>query len=454
MSRRSLMPVVLCCSLFVGSLRVVAAAEGPRPNVLWIISDDLSCDLGCYGQSIVSTPHIDRLASRGVRFDRAYTQYALCNPSRSSFLSGYGPDRTGVIDQDFRARDKLPNAVFLPQLFKQSGYFVAAAGKVHHGGKHVDEPSWNEYNDAKGTDARELELAQFRSRNPDRTPRWGAAAGEGETTSDGVNTRKVVSYLNQSATFGKPFFLTLGLHKPHVQWVAPQSCIDLYPPATMPRRDWLKGSDVPPIALQTEWPNGSYNVAPGEGLAAYFSCVSFTDLNVGLVLEAIDRLDLWKNTIVVFVSDHGFHHGDRGLWSKKTLFEQSLHVPLIVALPDGRNAGRASRRTVQLLDVYPTLADLCGLAAPDDLEGHSLRPLLDDPNAPWTWPARSQVLHEGVMGRSIRTERWRYTEWDGGNAGVELYDHDTDPLELVNLAGRGELAGVLKELSSALHGAD
>lgn len=429
----------------------LSAAEPRRPNVLWIVVDDLNTDVGCYGQSLVQSPNIDRLSARGVRFDRAYAQYALCNPSRSSFLSGYGPDKTGVIEQERRARDALPQAVFLPQLFRQHGYFTAAAGKIHHGGRNIDRPSWDFYDDAAGTDAQELAAKEQRSGNPDRTPPCIPLTGDGAATSDAVNTRKVITFLDDSARGDKPFFLALGLHKPHVPWTAPQQLFDLYPEGQMPRRDLLAGSDIPAIALQTEWPIGTRAASQQGGIAAYFACVSFTDANTGLVLEGLDRLDLWKNTIVVFMGDHGFHLGDRRLWSKKTLFEQALRVPLIVVLPDGRSAGRTCRQTVQLLDVYPTLADLCGLRAPADLEGRSLRSLLADPDAAWDRPARSQVIHEGVAGRSIRTERWRYTEWDEGRAGVELYDHDLDPLELLNLSGQPELDEAVKELAGLLH---
>jgi uncharacterized sulfatase len=427
-----------------------AAAQTPRYNVLWIIADDLNTDLGCYGQSLVRSPNTDKLAARGVRFDRAYCQYALCNPSRSSFLSGYSPDRTRVIEQDVVARDALPNAVFLPQLFRQKGYSVAAAGKIHHPGKHIDRPSWDFYQDNQGTDAQELAAHRERNGNPDRTPRWKQLDGPDENTQDGTNTRTILRLLDEKSRGSQPFFLALGLHKPHVPWSAPKRMYELYPPGQMPRRDWLTGSEFPQIALQTEWPVGTKAESPTDGIAAYFSCVSFTDTNVGLVIDALDRRDLWKNTIVIFMGDHGFHLGDRGLWSKKTLFEQSLRVPLIVVLPDGRSAGRTCRRTVQLLDIYPTLAELCGLNPPSDLEGRSLRPLLADPDAPWKRPAFSQVMHEDFMGRSVRTERWRYTEWDGGKQGVELYDHDLDPLELRNLAAVAELSPVRSELSALL----
>jgi uncharacterized sulfatase len=218
----------------------------------------------------------------------------------------------------------------------------------------------------------------------------------------------------------------------------------------MPLRDLLVGTGIPAVALRTEWPVGTKADSSQGAVAAYQACVAFMDANVGLVLGALDRHKLWDQTVVVFMGDHGFHLGDHGLWSKKTLFEQALRVPLIIALPDRRCAGHACRRTVELLDVYPTLADLCGLTPPGDLHGTSLRPLLDDPDAPRDRPARSMVVHDGTIGRSVRTERWRYTEWDEGRAGRELYDHDLDPLDLHNLTGRPELAGTVESLAALL----
>jgi uncharacterized sulfatase len=417
--------------------------------VLFIVADDLNADINCYGQPIAVTPNIDRLATRGIRFDRAYAQYALCNPSRSSFLSGCLPDRTGVIEQDGRVREALPEAIFLPQLFRQAGYHTAARGKIHHGGL-IDKPSWDEYDDAKGNDPQEVAEAKIRKGNDDRSPRWATLEGNGEKSADGTHTAEIARLLEEKSAGDAPFFLALGLHKPHVPWTAPRKHFDLYPPARMPLRELLVPQDAPQIALETEWPRGTRSNTPQEALAACLACVSFTDSNVGAVMSQLDRLKLWPTTVVVFMSDHGFHLGDHGLWSKKTLFEQSLHVPLIVVHPDGRNAGRTCRRTVELIDVYPTLAELCGLTAPSGLDGRSLRPLLDEPEAAWDHDARSVVMHSGTMGRSIRTERWRYTEWDEGRAGVELYDHDLDPLETHNLAGRSELSETVSRLSSAL----
>jgi iduronate 2-sulfatase len=437
-----------CCLTLVGA--TLEADEAARPNVLWIVVDDLNTDLGCYGQSIAKTPNIDRLAARGIRFERAYAQYALCNPSRSSFLSGYRPDKTGVIEQEPRVRDRLPDAVFLPQLFRKNGYFTAATGKIHHGGKHIDRDSWDSYDDNEGTDEQVLAARKERAGNPDRTPKWVSLSGDGTTTQDGTNTRTMLRLLDSQSRDGKPFFLALGLHKPHVPWTAPRRFFDLYPPSEMPRRDWLLGEKNPKIALQTEWPIGTRAASQQEGVAAYLACVSFTDSHVGMLMQALDRHDLWKNTVVVFMGDHGFHLGDRGLWSKKTLFEQSLRVPLIIVRPGEKHGGATCLRTVQLLDIYPTLAELCGVKAPGDLDGHSLQPLLVDPTTDWPYAAYSQVVHEGITGRSVRTQRWRYTQWENSEHTTELYDHDLDPWELQNLAERQELAATVKELASLL----
>ena len=221
--------------------------------------------------------------------------------------------------------------------------------------------------------------------------------GDPAKTQDVINTNKVLGYLD-----AKGMANSLSFWARTAQAARSVDRAEAVLPVVSGRRDaaprWLTASGVPQIALQTEWPIGTRAEPPSDAIAAYFACVSFTDSNVGSILQALDRHAPWKNTIVVFMSDHGFHLGDHGLWSKKTLFEQTLHVPLIVVLPDGRNAGRTCRRTVQLLDIYPTLADLCGLPAPTDLEGCSLRGLLEDPDAPWERPAYSQVVHEGVVG--------------------------------------------------------
>ncbi len=444
---------VLWSWALLGLTASLAAADPDarsRYNVVWIVADDLNTDVGCYGQPLAHTPNIDRLAALGVRFDRAYAQYALCNPSRSSFLSGYFPDRTGVIEQEGHARQALPDAVFLPQCFRNHGYFVAAAGKIHHGGKNIDRPSWDSYEDDKGTDPQELAAVKNRSGSEDRTPRWAPLDSDGRATQDGVNTRKIVGFIEEKAHQPAPFFLALGLHRPHVPWTAPRTLFERFPPAQMPLRDLLVGTDIPRVALRTEWPIGTKAETSPDAVAAYQACVSFTDANVGLVLETLDRQKLWDQTIVVFMGDHGFHLGDHGLWSKKTLFEQTLRVPLVVVLPDGRNAGRTCRRTVELLDLYPTLAELCHLTPPADLHGASLRPVLDDPDAPRDRPGRSMVVHDGIIGRSVRTERWRYNEWDDGRSGVELYDHDLDPLEVRNLALRPELADTARRHAAIL----
>jgi uncharacterized sulfatase len=431
--------------------RLEAAAEPrARLNVLFISVDDLNTDLGCYGHPVVRSPHIDRLAARGVRFDRAYCQYALCNPSRSSFLSGLRPETTGILDQATAPRQRLPQAVFLPQHFRNHGYFTARVGKIYH---RDDHDSWDLAENADPADPQEVAAQRRRYEKPQgqRTPDWAVLDIADEATADGTVARRIVRLMEQSVKEGKPFFLAAGFRKPHLPWAAPKRYFDLYPQATirLPQEPALDA--VPRIALMTELSGAPQPEPTWQAVAAYYACISFMDAQVGVLLDALERLKLWDNTVVVLFGDHGFHLGDHGgLWAKHTLFERAARVPLTIVVPRGPNAGQACPRLVELLDLYPTLADVCGLPAPGRLEGKSLVPLLQQPGAAWDRPARTVVVHEGVLGRSLRTERWRYTEWEDGKKGVELYDHDSDPGEYRNLASDPRHAAIVAELRQRL----
>jgi uncharacterized sulfatase len=429
-----------------------AGEKAKRLNVLFIIADDLNCHLGCYGNKTVKSPNIDRIASLGVRFERAYCQYALCNPSRSSFLSGRRPETTGVVGQVDAVRDKLPRAIFLPQLFRENAWFVAGAGKVFHSPKQNDAKSWDVYEDRPSDDPQEIAAIKRRYDNPPdkRTPDWAMLDGTGDKTMDGRTATRIAELMRDNVKQGKLFFLAAGFKKPHLPWAVPRTYFELYPAGrvTAPVESPLKG--VPAIALMTELTPSPAPKSRTEAMAAYYAAISFADSQVGRLLKQLDDLNLWDTTIVVLIGDNGFHLGDHeGLWSKLTNFEEAARVPMIVVAP-GFGRGTTSSRPVELLDLFPTLAELCGLARPDGIEGASLVPLLRRPDASWDRPAHTLVYHKEVRGNSVRTERWRLTEWDDGGQGTELYDHDNDPGECNNLANDPSQRRRVEELRKLL----
>jgi iduronate 2-sulfatase len=452
--------VVLTGSVLTAGMMLVAGAqlgaqEAGKLNVLFIAVDDMNNDLGCYGHKQVKSPNIDRLAARGVRFDRAYCQFPLCGPSRASLMTGLRPDTTRVLDNasHFR-RQSLPDVVTLSMLFRQNGYFAARVGKIYHYGNPgqigtdgEDDPlSWDHKINPSGRDKTdEAKIINY-------TPRRGLgsslsllrADGTDEEQTDGMVASETIKLLEQNKD--RPFFIAAGFYRPHCPYVAPARYFDLYPldQIALERvsREDLAGVPPPAIASVQPWP--WYGVTweqARESKQAYFATISFVDTQVGRLLEAVERLGLSDRTVIVFWSDHGYHLGDRGLWKKQTLFEESARVPLIIASPGQRARGAASPRTVELLDLYPTLAALCGLKPPENLEGRSLAPLLDDSEAAWDKPAFTQVWRNGFPGYSVRTERYRYTEWDDGKRGVELYDYERDG-ERKNLAEDADHAAV------------
>ncbi|MDP2897663.1 MAG: sulfatase [bacterium] len=425
------------------------ARAAQRPNVLFIIVDDLNTDVGCYGLPEAKTPNIDRLASRGVRFDYAYCQYPLCNPSRTSFLSGLRPETTRVFDNKVVLHEKYPRVEFMPDFFRRHGYFVAGAGKIFHG-----EPKTGSFDAFDRTHSEEKGKTAVK-RTPwegGRPPNWWAVLdGPEELSADAIAARKIVAWIEQLAREGKPFFLAAGFQRPHRLWIVPKKYFDLYPRVSV--RDEPPMRLIPPVALMTEL-GPSRPAEPKwqeRAIAAYRAATSYMDAQTGKILAAMDRLKLWESTIVVLISDNGFHLGDHGLWSKHTLFERATRVPMIVSGP-GVNAGKTCRRTTELLDIFPSLAELAGLRAPAALQGKSLVPLLRQPGTVWDRPARSVVEREDIFGRAVRTERWRYVEWNDGKQGSELYDHDRDPGEYVNLAADPAQANTVKNLRALLRG--
>lgn len=434
----------------------VRAQTAPPPtNVLFIVVDDLNVALGCYGDTRAKSPNIDRLAARGVRFDRPYCQYPLCNPSRVSFLSGRRPETSGVYVLSTAARTALPDAVMLPQFFRQRGYFSAGAGKVFHNARVSDAASWDIYEDEATRDPEEKAAIASRygagDSAGDGRPAAFALTSDGALTRDGRNVRTILRLMAEQHAAGKPFFLAAGFHKPHLPWTAPQRFFDLHPSGSLtpPAEPVMK--DVPAIALQTELSGFAQPDSREAALRGYYACVSFTDDHVGMLLDQLERLDLWKSTVVVLIGDNGFHLGDHGgLWAKLSAFDKATRVPLIIA-GAGVPVGRVVTAPVELLDVYPTLAELTRGVAPAGLEGRSLVALMDSKPVASRRPAATMVFHyDGarrvdVMSRTVITDEWRYTEWDGGRAGRELYLRATDADEYLNRAGD---AGVAANVAS------
>ncbi|MEI6946808.1 sulfatase [Paraflavisolibacter sp. H34] len=441
-----------------------ARAEDPRPkkpyNVLFIAIDDLNNELGCYGSPVVKSPNIDRLAARGVKFVRAYNQFPLCSPSRSSLLTGYRPDVTGIYELQTHFRKNLPGVVTLPQLFKNNQYFSARVGKIFHygvpgqiGTNGLDDSlSWSLRVNPYGRD--KVEESKVVNLTPDRglgsALSYYIADGADNEQTDGRIADEAIQLLQQKKD--EPFFLAVGFFRPHTPYVAPKKYFDLYPLESIPLAKSVENdlADVPDAALFTKPAHWGLNEdAQKQSRRAYYAAISFMDAQVGRVLDELDRLKLTENTVVVLWSDHGYNTGDHGQWMKQSLFEKSARVPLIISVPGGVK-GKASPRTVELLDIYPTLSELAGLRSPQKVQGTSLVPLLKNPEAAWNLPAYTQVKRRDLMGRSVRTERWRYTEWDEGRAGAELYDHQNDPGEFTNLAQDPRFSGQVKELAALL----
>ncbi|MCC6353651.1 MAG: sulfatase [Verrucomicrobiae bacterium] len=451
------------------------APAAPRYNVLFLMADDMNNSMSCYGHPIVKTPNLDRLASRGVRFERAYCQYPLCGPSRNSMLTGLYPNSEGILTNGQIFRQTIPSHVSLPQAFRLSGYFAGRIGKMYHynvpnsigTNGHDDPGSWEMELNPAGCDRLEEEpdifslvKGQFGG-----TLSWYASPRPDERHTDGLMAADAEWVLERCARQkDRPFFLAVGFFRPHTPYVAPRPYFDRFPVADMPviRGVEEDQKDVPKAALASRHKvqDEMTDDLRRQAVQAYFASATFMDAQVGKVLAALDRLGLAESTIIVFTSDHGYHLGEHGLWQKLSLFEGSARVPLFIVAPGVAKAGAVAKAPVGLLDLYPTLAELCGVKAPDNLQGQSLVPMLRDPSSDGRGWALSQITLPGRGGKvartgySLRTPRWRYTEWGEAAAeGRELYDHDADPKEITNLAERPEHAAAVAELSGQLRAA-
>tara|TARA_R110002096_G_scaffold173997_6_gene349605 strand:+ start:2735 stop:4204 length:1470 start_codon:yes stop_codon:yes gene_type:complete len=455
-----------CCFLVCWIPALLWAQDGEKPNVLFLICDDLNCDIGSYGHPLVQTPNIDRLASRGVRFDRAYCQYPLCGPSRASFMTGLYPDQTLIRRNAIYVREHLPSVKSIPQMFRDAGYFATRIGKIYHYNvpKHIgtsghDDPySWNQVFNPRGRDVEDEPLIfSLQPGSFGGTLSWLAADGEDSEQTDAMIADETIRQLQGFAESGKSFYLAVGLFRPHTPYVAPKKYFDLYPleSITIPSQpeDYL---ETLPKPAATSIRRKKNQVDLDEKLAreciqSYYASITFADAQIGRILDGLEASGLAKNTIVIFTSDHGYHMGEHGHWQKTTLFENATRVPLIMAGPGISAEGKSTETPVEMVDFYPTLAQLSGLMskAPNYLSGVSLVPVLNDPEnaAP-----RGSAFSQYANGYSIRTARYRYTEWgEEGSEGNELYDHQTDAEELVNLAQNVEYEGKVNELREELH---
>lgn len=439
-------------------------------NVLLIISDDLRPELNSYGVTQIQTPNIDKIAARGTRFDRAYAQFPVCNPSRASFLNGRYPTQTGVMNNNDYFRRKHPDFITLPQYFKQNGYASLRCGKIFHGGID-DEVSWTEGGEPVDSSITErgnpkyrppakasnTEIEGTQNGRVENSDRIIVLDGDGESHGDYKTATKAIRFLDKYKH--QPFFLAVGFVKPHSPPTAPKKFFDLYDvnKIELPS-DYGPVPKAPPGLPEISIASRNSDLFIGrestpesarEMKRAYWASVSFMDAQVGRVLRSLEQNGLKENTIIVFMGDHGYHLGEKGKWSKAySLYELGLRTPLIIAVPKAKK--QTTTQIVELVDLYKTLADLCGLPQPAGIEGQSLAPLLKNPSANWNYPAYGIVEYQKKTGKSVRTNQWHYVEWDEGKAGAMLFKHPDDPHESTNLANDPAYASVVAEMKKLL----
>ena len=482
LTRREFLSAVAGAAGIPATLISAAPPEPNRPkrklNVLFIAVDDLRPQLGCYGKKEIVSPNIDRLAAQGLLFERTYCQQAVCAPSRASILTGTRPDTTRIYDLSTPVRKAMPDVLTLPQHFKNHGYVTISVGKIYHHPED-DLASWTVKPYRAGTFPEGpwkgrgylttqaiAQMQQYNRAHPNmkgRGPAFEAADVPDHAYPDGANTVYAIRQLRRFKD--KPFFLAMGFYKPHLPFNAPKKYWDLYDPAEIKLADNpFVPKNVPSYAL-TNWAElRNYYGIPKKGpcpdelarqlMHGYYACVSYIDALVGRLLDELDRLDLRNNTLIILWGDHGWKLGEHASWCKHTNFELDTHVPLILSIPGMKTAGRRTRALTEYVDIYPTLCQACSLPVPAHLEGISVLPLVENPDRPWKKAAFSQYPRGKVMGYSMRTDRFRYTEWQDRNTGKvlarELYDHAEDPDENVNVASEPRYKRDVTRLSRML----
>ncbi len=424
-------------------------------NVLFIVADDLNTTLGCYGHSVVKTPNIDKLAARGVKFNNAYCNYAVCGPSRSSFLSGLRPESINVLDNRTPLQNVIGDKVTLPYLFKQNGYYTMSIGKIFHGRKegYGDPKAWDEIYKYNATPTGKKGETRNMTDGVLKWCHWKIAEGNDEDQQDGQNARKAVEFIKSEKD--KPFFLAVGFAKPHDPFIAPKKYFDMYP---------LEDCD-PPV-LPEEWNPVYKHSLPGETktfnkftdqdkrefLRSYYACTSFMDAQLGKLMDALEESGQLENTLIVFFGDHGYHLGEHNWWNKVTIYEKGTNAPFIMAGNAIGKKGVESNTMFEFIDIYPTLAELFKLEnTPDYLEGKSFAKVVNNPSLPFRNEVRAVVRRGEMLGRMVKNKKYRYIEWDNGKKGKELYDQKNDPIEYNNLGENPEYAEVLEEMKTLLN---
>ena len=451
--------IFLCVGCFL------ASAKKSKPNVLFIMSDDLNTALSGFGHPQCKTPELDKLAIRGMRFENMHCQYPVCGASRASLMSGLYPYTNGTLGNSGTLRGNLPDVVTMSQMFRNNGYRVGRVSKIYHmgippeiiaGTATRDDPhSWDEVVNIRAPEQHAPGLSTHWSPKDKGSQTFEGVEAEGDDLvhADGMAANHAIDFLQRNKD--KPFFLACGFVRPHVPLVAPAKYFDLYDRDAMeapvvPENDL---EDVPQIIRNYKRNSTTYGVTPElhKGLLeAYYASVSYMDAQVGRVLDALDKLELSKNTIVIFTSDHGYMLGHHHKFQKQHLFEESTRVPFILSVPWMKEThGSRTKKITELVDLYPTLAELTGLTPPSVLQGHSLVVLLDDP-ASLAWKKDMAFTISRSGGESIRTKDWRYIHWGHGEKGQELYDLKNDPAEFKNLSGNPQYADQLKRLKAQL----
>ncbi|MFC1636706.1 sulfatase [Planctomycetota bacterium] len=446
-----------------------------KMNVLFIAVDDLRPQLGCYGQKQIISPGIDRLAARGLLFERAYCQQAVCAPSRASILTGARPDTTRIYDLNTPVRKAMPNVVTLPEHFKNNGYETLSIGKIYHH-SNDDRQGWSAEPYRAGTFPEGAwkgrgyltqkaigQMEKYNKANPNmqgRGPAFEVADVPDGAYPDGANTEHAIRELNRLKD--RPFFLAMGFYKPHLPFNAPKKYWDMYKPENIKLADNPFIPENAPSYAMTNWGElRNYYGIPKKNPCAdelarqlirgYYACVSYIDTLIGKLLDELDRLKLSDNTVIILWGDHGWKLGEHAGWCKHTNFELDTHVPMILSVPGMKTAGQRTMALTEYVDIYPTLCQACGLSQPAHLEGLSMMPLVDDPDRPWKKAAFSQYPRGKVMGYTIRTRRFRYTEWRERKTDKvmarELYDHKNDPQENVNVVDMPEYERDIRRLA-------